>query len=123
MTIQFQSDPSVTGTGFLLEWYAEDASAVTRAIARGGFSVVCVVKSAIDSDILSFTEKNSKPTSSQEKALAINRGKAFTDILIRHFNSFSKQFLGTLRHTILQCFKNKHVARGAFFFTQIFHES
>ncbi|XP_040449627.1 cubilin isoform X3 [Falco naumanni] len=35
MTIQFQSDPSVTGKGFLLEWYAVDASAVTRTIARG----------------------------------------------------------------------------------------
>uniref|UniRef100_A0A8C8BEW9 Cubilin n=1 Tax=Otus sunia TaxID=257818 RepID=A0A8C8BEW9_9STRI len=35
MTIQFQSDVSVTGKGFLLEWYAVDASAVTHTIARG----------------------------------------------------------------------------------------
>uniref|UniRef100_A0A8B9N9X7 Cubilin n=1 Tax=Accipiter nisus TaxID=211598 RepID=A0A8B9N9X7_9AVES len=35
MTIQFQSDSSVTGKGFLLEWYAVDASAGTRTIARG----------------------------------------------------------------------------------------
>ncbi|OWK59671.1 Cubilin, partial [Lonchura striata] len=35
MTIQFQSDSSVTGKGFLLEWYAVDASAVTHTIARG----------------------------------------------------------------------------------------
>ncbi|NXY42567.1 CUBN protein, partial [Ceuthmochares aereus] len=35
MTIQFQSDSSVTGNGFLLEWYAVDASAVPRTIARG----------------------------------------------------------------------------------------
>uniref|UniRef100_A0A8B9CHJ0 Cubilin n=1 Tax=Anser brachyrhynchus TaxID=132585 RepID=A0A8B9CHJ0_9AVES len=35
MTIQFQSDSSVTGKGFLLEWYAVDASAATHTIARG----------------------------------------------------------------------------------------
>uniref|UniRef100_A0A8B9TLQ1 Cubilin n=1 Tax=Anas platyrhynchos TaxID=8839 RepID=A0A8B9TLQ1_ANAPL len=35
MTIQFQSDSSVTGKGFLLEWYAVDASAATHSIARG----------------------------------------------------------------------------------------
>ncbi|NXY67496.1 CUBN protein, partial [Glareola pratincola] len=35
ITIQFQSDPSVTGKGFILEWYAVDASAVTHTIARG----------------------------------------------------------------------------------------
>ncbi|NXG01683.1 CUBN protein, partial [Sakesphorus luctuosus] len=35
MTIQFQSDSSVTGKGFLLEWYAVDASAVARTIAAG----------------------------------------------------------------------------------------
>uniref|UniRef100_A0A8B9GL35 Cubilin n=1 Tax=Amazona collaria TaxID=241587 RepID=A0A8B9GL35_9PSIT len=35
MTIQFQSDSSVAGKGFLLEWYAVDTSAVTRTIARG----------------------------------------------------------------------------------------
>ncbi|XP_062489682.1 cubilin isoform X1 [Pezoporus occidentalis] len=35
MTIQFQSDSSVAGKGFLLDWYAVDASAVTRTIARG----------------------------------------------------------------------------------------
>ncbi|PKU30481.1 cubilin [Limosa lapponica baueri] len=35
ITIQFQSDPSVTGKGFLLEWYAVDASAVTHTVARG----------------------------------------------------------------------------------------
>lgn len=55
MTIQFQSDSSVTGKGFLLEWDAVDASAGTRTIARGGFSVGCVVKSDIASDTLSFT--------------------------------------------------------------------
>uniref|UniRef100_A0A8C0FEB1 Cubilin n=1 Tax=Bubo bubo TaxID=30461 RepID=A0A8C0FEB1_BUBBB len=44
MTIQFQSDVSVTGKGFLLEWYAVDASAVTHTIARGGFSVRCTGK-------------------------------------------------------------------------------
>ncbi|NWR90257.1 CUBN protein, partial [Furnarius figulus] len=35
MTIQFESDSSVNGKGFLLEWYAVDASAVTRTIATG----------------------------------------------------------------------------------------
>ncbi|NWR74432.1 CUBN protein, partial [Centropus unirufus] len=35
MTIQFQSDSTVTGKGFLLEWYAVDASAVPRTISRG----------------------------------------------------------------------------------------
>ncbi|XP_040403063.1 cubilin [Cygnus olor] len=35
MTIQFQSDSSVTGKGFLLEWYAVDASAATHTIPRG----------------------------------------------------------------------------------------
>lgn len=57
MTIQFQSDSSVTGKGFLLEWYAVDASAATHTIARGEFSVDYVVKSDIASPILSFTLK------------------------------------------------------------------
>ncbi|NXH11671.1 CUBN protein, partial [Bucco capensis] len=35
VTIQFQSDASVTGKGFLLEWNAVDAPAVARAIAPG----------------------------------------------------------------------------------------
>ncbi|NXG41986.1 CUBN protein, partial [Psilopogon haemacephalus] len=35
MTIQFQSDSSVSGKGFLLEWSAVDASAATATIARG----------------------------------------------------------------------------------------
>lgn len=35
LTIQFQSDSSVTGRGFLLEWYAMEPSAPTRTIARG----------------------------------------------------------------------------------------
>ncbi|KAK2531299.1 Cubn [Columba livia] len=35
MTIQFQSDSTVSGQGFLLEWNAADASAVTRTIAPG----------------------------------------------------------------------------------------
>ncbi|XP_054027363.1 cubilin [Dryobates pubescens] len=35
VTIQFQSDSSVTGKGFLLEWSAVDAPAVTPALARG----------------------------------------------------------------------------------------
>lgn len=55
MTIQFQSDSTVSGQGFLLEWNAVDASAVTRTIVPGGFSVGCTIKSDIASDILSFT--------------------------------------------------------------------
>lgn len=55
MTIQFQSDSSVTGKGFLLEWYAVDASAVTQTIARGGFSVNCSVTSGTASDTLNST--------------------------------------------------------------------
>lgn len=62
MTIQFQSDSSVTGKGFLLEWYAVDASAATHSIARGEFSVCYVVKNDISSAILSFTLKTKQNT-------------------------------------------------------------
>lgn len=55
MTIQFHSDSSRTGKGFLLEWYAVDSSAVTQTLARGGFSVSCAVTSGTASDTLNFT--------------------------------------------------------------------
>ncbi|XP_013797015.2 cubilin [Apteryx mantelli] len=35
LTVQFQSDSSVSGKGFLLEWHAVDGSPATRTIARG----------------------------------------------------------------------------------------
>lgn len=57
LTIQFQTDSSVTGRGFLLEWYAMEPSAPTRAIARGGSSGCYVVKSDLVSNILCFTSK------------------------------------------------------------------
>uniref|UniRef100_A0A8C0J8V6 Cubilin n=1 Tax=Chelonoidis abingdonii TaxID=106734 RepID=A0A8C0J8V6_CHEAB len=43
ITIQFQSDSSVNGKGFLLDWYAMEASpATTYTIARGGCGGVAV---------------------------------------------------------------------------------
>lgn len=59
----------------------------------------------------------------KESPFLLGKGKAFIDFLIKHLNSFLKQCIGTLGYTGLQRLKILHVAKEAFFFTQVFHDS